>query len=193
MQKRIKEKMTTLVLIIMLIHPKVFTQCRCNFIDTLAKYDAGNNKELEAQLQKSVDLILDRNHCDIRIKVRLTDQVANMAAVCEQNGDKYIYVNPKYYRCARDSLSEFEMLGPLCHEIGHHVLGHPDDKTGSLPYKELDADYYCGYYMHEIGAKKYEALRAIRFLGSDHDRRTHPNKIVRMNSIIAGYNRAKYD
>lgn len=177
----------------MLFKPYVFSQCPCNFTDTLAKYDAGNNEELLSQLQTSVNFVLYENQCSLRILVKITDQVANLAAVSEQNGDLYIYVNPHYYRCARDSLSEFEMLTPLCHEIGHHILGHCDDSTGSLPYKELDADYYSGYLMQGIGAKKYQVLRAIRYLGSDYDRATHPNKQDRMTAILAGFNRAKHD
>ncbi len=79
----------------------------------------------------------------------------------------------------------------VAHEIGHHLQGHTIDGLGSRPSKELEADRFSGFVLHQLGASLDESLIAIRTLSSVESTDSHPGLGVRVEAISRGWNEAE--
>lgn len=79
----------------------------------------------------------------------------------------------------------------VAHEIGHHLQGHTIDGLGSRPEKELEADRFSGFVLHQLGASLDESLIAIRTLSSEESTYSHPGRQVRVEAIKRGWDDAE--
>jgi len=117
-----------------------------------------------------------------------TSQVGNAAAVM-YGGTRYVLYNPSFINqldnAANDKWASISVLG---HEIGHHLLGHTMDGTGSQIPKELAADQFSGLVLHKMGASLQQAQLAMKLIGSEEASATHPAERDRLEAIAKGWN-----
>ncbi|WP_232325876.1 M48 family metalloprotease [Spirosoma montaniterrae] len=83
--------------------------------------------------------------------------------------------------------TDWSAISIMAHEIGHHLQGHTIDGTGGQPQKEIEADKFSGFVLHQLGASLDESVVAVRALGNDHATTTHPAKFARMEAIRKGW------
>ncbi|MDB5245754.1 MAG: Peptidase family [Segetibacter sp.] len=120
----------------------------------------------------------------------------------EQNGINNAYAtiirNKRYIVYDNDFLENLDgyagtkwaSISVLAHEMGHHYRNHVVDTRGSTPPKEIEADYFSGYVMAKLGARKNEALAAMEKIASPTASSTHPAKAQRLTAITNGWNYA---
>lgn len=83
--------------------------------------------------------------------------------------------------------TDWSAISIMAHEIGHHLQGHTIDGQGQRPQKELEADKFSGFVLHQLGASLEESYAAIRALGSDYPSATHPARAPRLEAIRKGW------
>ncbi len=98
-----------------------------------------------------------------------------------------IYDGAFMKRIERMTNTDWSAVSIMAHEIGHHLQGHTIDGLGGRPQKELEADRFSGFVLHQLGASLNESLTAILLLGSDHPSATHPAKFDRVEAIKKGW------
>ncbi len=132
--------------------------------------------------------IMDVAEIQQNFKVVSTTQVDNAAAVIYQN-QRYILYNPSFInqldKAANDKWASISVLG---HEIGHHLLGHTLDGTGSQIPKELGADEFSGLVLRRMGASLQQAQLAMQLISSPNASATHPGERDRLAAIARGWN-----
>ena len=67
------------------------------------------------------------------------------------------------------------------------MQGHTIDGRGGQPQKELEADKFSGFVLHQLGASLAESVVAVQMLGDERATSTHPAKPVRVESIRKGW------
>jgi hypothetical protein len=87
--------------------------------------------------------------------------------------------------------TDWSAISIVAHEIGHHLQGHTIDGMGSRPEKELEADRFSGFVLHQLGASLHESLIAIRALSSVENTDSHPGRGIRVEAISRGWNEAE--
>jgi hypothetical protein len=98
-----------------------------------------------------------------------------------------IYDGAFMSRIGRMTNTDWSAVSIMAHEIGHHLQGHTIDGTGARPQKELEADTFSGFVLHQLGASLNESLTAILLLGSDRPSATHPARFDRVEAIKKGW------
>ncbi len=87
--------------------------------------------------------------------------------------------------------TDWSAISIVAHEIGHHLQGHTIDGQGGRPAKELEADRFSGFVLHQLGASLDESLIAIRTLSSVESTDSHPGLGVRVEAISRGWTEAE--
>ncbi|GAA4446381.1 hypothetical protein GCM10023189_01450 [Nibrella saemangeumensis] len=104
------------------------------------------------------------------------------------NGQRYIIYDGAFMqRIETVTETDWSAISIMAHEIGHHLQGHTIDGRGGQPQKELEADKFSGFVLHQLGASLEESLVAIRALGNEHPTPTHPAKLSRVEHIRKGW------
>jgi len=169
----------------------------CNYdgmelsIDTL-DYHEGEISEYSERASASgaVKEILDAAGLSPNFVVR-ANGVPNAAALV-RGSTRFIEFNPSFiHQLKSSSGTNWAVYSVLAHEIGHHLQGHTLSNTGSRPNIELEADEYSGFILASMGAKKDEALVAMKVFGSDRGSSTHPAKSQRLAAISKGWEKGK--
>ena len=107
-------------------------------------------------------------------------------------GQRYIIYDAAFMqRIESVTRTDWSAISIMAHEIGHHLQGHTIDGTGGQPKKEIEADRFSGFVLHQLGASLDESLVAIKTLGNDVATSTHPAKFARMESIRKGWQEAE--
>ena len=83
--------------------------------------------------------------------------------------------------------TDWSAISIMAHEIGHHLQGHTIDGRGGQPIKELEADKFSGFVLHQLGATLDESLVAVKLLGDERATYTHPAKPARIEAIQKGW------
>jgi hypothetical protein len=108
-----------------------------------------------------------------------------------QNGVRYIVYDNSFMKLVEDRTNtDWASVSIMAHEIAHHLQGHTGDGTGSRPHKELQADEWSGFVLHQLGATLDEAQIAIRVLQSEAGDYTHPPRSQRLQAIEKGWRNA---
>lgn len=108
-----------------------------------------------------------------------------------QNGVRYIVYDNSFLKLVEDRThTDWAAVSIMAHEIAHHLQGHTSDGTGSRPHKELQADEWSGFVLHQLGATLDEAQIAIRVLQSEAGDYTHPPRSERLRAIEKGWQNA---
>lgn len=107
-------------------------------------------------------------------------------------GQRYIIYDAAFMqRIESVTRTDWSAISIMAHEIGHHLQGHTIDGTGGQPKKEIEADRFSGFVLHQLGASLDESLVAIKTLGNDVATSTHPAKFARMEAIRKGWQEAE--
>ena len=107
-------------------------------------------------------------------------------------GKRFIIYDGKFMRKIEDLTdTDWAAVSVMAHEIGHHLQGHTIDGKGSRPSKELEADQFSGFVLHQLGATLDESLIAIRTFGNNVATGAHPAKQDRVEVIKKGWNEAE--
>lgn len=107
------------------------------------------------------------------------------------NGQPYIIYDRDFLnRVERTAQTDWAAISILAHEIGHHANFHTIDKEGSRPEKELEADYFSGFWLHQMGATLAQAQQAIIYFQEENVTSTHPPKSQRLLAIKKGWEEA---
>ncbi|QDK77241.1 M48 family metalloprotease [Spirosoma sp. KCTC 42546] len=83
--------------------------------------------------------------------------------------------------------TDWSAISIMAHEIGHHLQGHTIDGRGGQPIKEIEADKFSGFVLHQLGASLEDATVAVKALGDEHATSTHPAKPARIEAIRKGW------
>ncbi len=103
-------------------------------------------------------------------------------------GERFIIYDGAFMaQIEEDTETDWSAISIMAHEIGHHLQGHTIDGKGGQPQKEIEADRFSGFVLHQLGASLDESMVAIRALGNDHATRTHPAKGPRMEAVRKGW------
>ena len=106
---------------------------------------------------------------------------------------KVVLYNPNFMtHLELSSGSEWAAISIIAHEIGHHLAGHtmPQYPWESMQHpwaRELEADYYSGKCLAELGAEPEDLQRAQRLMFSRWGNASHPDSIRRIQAINRGW------
>ena len=78
----------------------------------------------------------------------------------------------------------------LAHEIGHHMNGHSMNNGVSTPEIELEADYYAGRALANMGAQEADILAVTKTLPANASF-SHPGRSEREGELLAGFRSVK--
>lgn len=135
-----------------------------------------------------INSIMDVVDQQQNFKVVATPEINNAAAVTYQN-QRYILYNPSFINQLDNTANDkWASISVLTHEIGHHLLGHTMDGTGSQLPKELASDEFSGLVLHRMGASLAQAQLAMQLISSPYASATHPGQRDRLAAISKGWN-----
>lgn len=104
-------------------------------------------------------------------------------------GERFIRYNPDWVASTL-STNEWEVIGLLAHELGHHLQGHTMTCTGSNHQAELEADAFAGTALFRLGANLEEAQSLWQRLPAEASE-THPSRSQRLEAVANGWRRAR--
>ncbi len=103
-------------------------------------------------------------------------------------GQRFIVYDAAFMQgIEEETETDWSAISIMAHEVGHHLQGHTIDGRGEQPQKELEADKFSGFVLHQLGASLEESLVAVRKLGNTYATPTHPAKPIRIESIRKGW------
>jgi len=103
-------------------------------------------------------------------------------------GQRFIVYDAAFMQnIEEETETDWSAISIMAHEIGHHLQGHTIDGRGGQPQKELEADKFSGFVLHQLGASLQESLVAVQMLGNTYATPTHPAKPIRVESIRKGW------
>lgn len=106
------------------------------------------------------------------------------------DGRRLIIYNEIFMKgIAAEQSRDWSGLTVMAHEIGHHLCGHTLDNKGSLPPRELEADYFAGNVVRVLGGALANATKAFECV-SEQGSSTHPPRGARIAAFAAGWNKA---
>jgi hypothetical protein len=104
------------------------------------------------------------------------------------NGQRFILFDGAFMQqIENDTETDWSAISIMAHEIGHHLQGHTLNSGGSAHQKELEADKFSGFVLHQLGATLDEATVAIRTIGSPRASVSHPARANRLEYITKGW------
>ena len=103
-------------------------------------------------------------------------------------GQRFIVYDAAFMeQIEEETETDWSAISIMAHEIGHHLQGHTIDGRGGQPVKEIEADKFSGFVLHQLGASLEEATIAVKTLGDEHATSTHPAKPARIEAIRKGW------
>ena len=103
-------------------------------------------------------------------------------------GQRFIVYDAAFMQqIEEETETDWSAISIMAHEIGHHLQGHTIDGRGGQPQKEIEADKFSGFVLHQLGASLEEATIAVKTLGDEHATSTHPAKPARVDAIRKGW------
>ncbi|WP_460975136.1 M48 family metalloprotease [Spirosoma knui] len=103
-------------------------------------------------------------------------------------GQRFIVYDAAFMQTIEEETeTDWSAISIMAHEIGHHLQGHTIDGRGGQPQKEIEADKFSGFVLHQLGASLEESLVAVRALGNERATPTHPAKPARIDAIRKGW------
>ena len=107
------------------------------------------------------------------------------------NGQRFIVYDGAFMQQLEDATeTDWSATSIMAHEIGHHLQGHTLTTGGNSHQKELEADRFSGFVLHQLGATLEESMVAIRALGSVAASPSHPARGTRLEAIRKGWTEA---
>ncbi|WP_019988405.1 hypothetical protein [Rudanella lutea] len=137
--------------------------------------------------ERVVDRILKPIGLMRNFKIMECTNTQNCFATVLQGQRFIIYDGAFMQRIETVTDTDWSAISIMAHEIGHHLQGHTIDGKGGQPQKEIEADRFSGFVLHQLGASLEDSYAAIRALGSEHPTPTHPARAARMEAIRKGW------
>lgn len=111
-----------------------------------------------------------------------------IAKILKINGeDKRIIVyDPEWLEQLSKNKSDWSGKMIMAHEIGHHLNGHSLNNGGSTHERELEADFFAGARMADLGATLGEVEVAANIFPANGSS-SHPGRNERKAELIAGF------
>ncbi|MEZ0542967.1 hypothetical protein [Fibrella arboris] len=107
------------------------------------------------------------------------------------NGQRFIIYDGAFMQQLEEATeTDWSATSIMAHEIGHHLQGHTLAAGGSSHQKELEADRFSGFVLHQLGATLDESTVAIRALVGVASSASHPGKAARLEAIRKGWTEA---
>jgi hypothetical protein len=126
-----------------------------------------------------------------KFKVMQCSNTDNCFATVIDGQPFIIYDRAFLNRVEETTQTDWAAISILAHEIGHHANFHTIDGTGSRPDKELEADYFSGFWLHEMGANLQQCQEAMNHFQAEVITSTHPPRSQRLMAIQKGWNEAE--
>jgi hypothetical protein len=126
-----------------------------------------------------------------KFKVMMCPNTDNCFATVIEGQPFIVYDNAFLNRVEETTKTDWAAVSILAHEIGHHANFHTIDGTGSRPEKELEADYFSGFWLHEMGANLSQSQEAMRHFQGEVVTATHPPQSQRLLAIKKGWDEAE--
>ena len=137
--------------------------------------------------EKVVDRILKPIGLMRNFKVIECSNTDNCFATVLKGQRFIVYDGAFMQQIEEETETDWSAISIMAHEIGHHLQGHTIDGRGGQPIKEIEADKFSGFVLHQLGASLDEATVAVRALGDEHATSTHPAKPARLEAIRKGW------
>lgn len=137
--------------------------------------------------EKVVDRILRPIGLIRNFKVIECSNTDNCFATVLKGQRFLVYDGAFMQKIVEETATDWSATSIMAHEIGHHLQGHTIDGRGGQPIKEIEADKFSGFVLHQLGASLDESLVAVRALGDERATATHPAKPVRIDAIRKGW------
>ena len=141
--------------------------------------------------EKVVDQILRPIGLMRNFKVIECSNTDNCFATVLKGQRFLVYDGAFMQKIVEETETDWSAISIMAHEIGHHLQGHTIDGRGGQPIKEIEADKFSGFVLHQLGASLDESLVAVRALGDERATATHPAKPVRIDAIRKGWSEAE--
>ncbi|MDZ7900611.1 MAG: hypothetical protein U5N85_21610 [Arcicella sp.] len=125
-----------------------------------------------------------------KFKVMQCGNTDNCFATVIEGQPYIIYDRDFLNRVEETTQTDWAAVSILAHEIGHHANFHTIDGTGSRPEKEMEADYFSGFWLHEMGASLEQSEEAIKHFQGEFVTTTHPPRSQRLMAIENGWKAA---
>lgn len=126
-----------------------------------------------------------------KFKVMQCSNTDNCFATVIEGQPFIIYDKAFLSRVEETTHTDWGAISILAHEIGHHANFHTIDGTGSRPEKELEADYFSGFWLHEMGANLSQSQEAMKHFQGEFITSTHPPQSQRLAAIQKGWREAE--
>lgn len=137
--------------------------------------------------EKVVDRILRPIGLMRNFKVIECSNTDNCFATVLKGQRFLVYDGAFMQKIVDETETDWSAISIMAHEIGHHLQGHTIDGRGGEPIKEIEADKFSGFVLHQLGASLDESVVAVRALGDERATPTHPAKPARMDAIRKGW------
>lgn len=137
--------------------------------------------------EKVVDRILRPIGLIRNFKVIECSNTDNCFATVLKGQRFIVYDGAFMQQIEEETETDWSAISIMAHEIGHHLQGHTIDGRGGQPIKEIEADKFSGFVLHQLGSSLDEATVAVRALGDEHATSTHPAKPARIEAIRKGW------
>ncbi|WP_394334406.1 M48 family metalloprotease [Spirosoma rigui] len=137
--------------------------------------------------EKVVDRILRPIGLMRNFKVIECSNTDNCFATVLKGQRFIVYDGAFMQKIEEETETDWSAISIMAHEIGHHLQGHTIDGQGGQPQKEIEADKFSGFVLHQLGASLEESLVAVRALGNERATPTHPARPARMGAIRKGW------
>jgi hypothetical protein len=133
-------------------------------------------------------------------EIRASGEVGNAAATVLRESDgrnkRYILYNQDFIQQINKRLgSPWAAKSILAHELGHHINGHTLNRYDTITAagiltnhkEELDADFFSGHALAQMGASLDEAQLVMKNLAEVAGSKTHPPRSARLQAISVGW------
>jgi len=148
---------------------------------------ANSNSNSKGHAERVVDRILKPIGLMRNFQVMECANTSNCFATVVK-GQRFIIYDADFMQSIEEETeTDWSAISIMAHEIGHHLQGHTIDGRGGQPQKEIEADRFSGFVLHQLGATLDEATVAVRTLGDEHATSTHPAKPARIEAIRKGW------
>lgn len=137
--------------------------------------------------EKVVDRILRPIGLMRNFKVIECSNTDNCFATVLKGQRFLVYDGAFMQKIVEETETDWSATSIMAHEIGHHLQGHTIDGRGGQPIKEIEADKFSGFVLHQLGASLDESLVAVRALGDERATATHPARPARIDAIRKGW------
>ena len=102
---------------------------------------------------------------------------------------QYINYDSEFIKHIKRDTGHWGVAAVVAHELAHHLLGHTFDGHGSLPPKELKADFLAGKLLQRSGASFDNAIFLAQqpFMITNGRSLTHPDRPERIDAFGNGW------